>query len=217
MHVLMKISAERNMKYLKFAALFVAATLNAETSRDISSFMLDWTIVCNMATADYQSADNYQKLATIDRNGASFVAEFWRSKALSATIERRKEIVEIYSRKQSDTDVEKNQIKHDLLNEISLLLQGYYYDHAPEISAMILLRVNEFTEGRSPTIQAQKSAEKKSSEEDSDHFPPEKADTNNQRMLELQRLRDEYRANLQHQKSNKSKVQDVSEPALPKK
>jgi hypothetical protein len=203
------------MKYLIIIAFLFSSHLSAENGKHIPSFMLDWIVVCNMATADYQSAEDFKKLCNVDHSGAAFVAEFWHSKAIAATIESRSELVEIYGRKTTESESQKKQNRLDLLNDFSLLLQGFYYDHAPEISAMIKMRVTEFVEGRSPSAQPKEDNTKLATDSaPKDSKPQTKAEVQ-ARVAELVKMRDEYFAKMQEEAAEAEKKKDKDESALP--
>lgn len=140
----------------------VSSLLAESNNQRVATFMYDWMVVCNMATADYQASADFQNLVKIDPDGATFVAEFWHSKAMSACIPRRDELVEQYANKETKESVTAEQKKlmmKELLHEVSLLRQAFYFDHSAEISAMIKMRITEFTEGRSPTASNRKTDE----------------------------------------------------------
>jgi hypothetical protein len=209
------------MRYLIIIAFLFSSQLSAENGKHVPNFMLDWIVVCNMATADYQSAEDFKKLCVVDHRGAEFVADFWHSKAIAATIESRRELVEIYGRKTPESESQKKQNRLDLFNDLSLLLQGFYYDHAPQISAMIKMRITEFVEGRSPSAKSNADSAKLSTETPVKNSPPTPASDTQERLTELRKLRDEYFAQKlkeEAQEAQEAKGKGKDEPAdlLPK-
>lgn len=104
-----------------------------------------------MALGDTAPKDAFFELWHIDHGAAEFVSHFWHTKAEAALLDAKNELTDRYARKITANPKQKVMIERELVSDHQMLLIGYYYDHAPEIRAMIEMRLKLAREGKSST------------------------------------------------------------------
>lgn len=136
-----------------------------------AAFDVSWKTSTNMALGN-QSAD-WSKLKNLDTVAAHWVACFWftkcrmenhgywtsvvnqlKSKSDSAIKDNPKLLSDKQAQDKMIDEIKANRAKEDLL-----MLDCFVYDHAPEIAAMIAMRLELANNGQSSTLKATKAVE----------------------------------------------------------
>jgi hypothetical protein len=118
----------------------------------LKRFLLDWTITCNMALGVDPSKEVFSELCELDKGAAGFVAHFWRVKADAAVLDAKNDLTERFAHQSVKSPKDKERLESEMFRDHQMLIIGYYYDHAPEIKAMIETRLRLAKEGKSSTL-----------------------------------------------------------------